>query len=90
MDDIRPDMDKIIAELKQQGVSYNTHQFLTNNGTEEQLVGLGDIVENVLNKFGVTQERFKAFFGLKECNCTERKKFLNNLFSWHVKRKEQN
>ena len=45
------DMDNVIAELKKQGVSSTT--------TEDQIVGLGDIVESVLNKFGITQERFK-------------------------------
>jgi hypothetical protein len=72
------DMDNVIAELKKQGVSYTT--------TENEVVGLGDVVENVLNTFGITQERFKAWFNLKACNCDERKKYLNNLFSWHVKK----
>ena len=81
MEDIRPEMDQIIAELKAQGINHNT--------TETEIVGLGDVVERVLNKFGITQERFKTFFGLKECNCTERKKYLNNLFSWHINKREQ-
>jgi hypothetical protein len=81
MEDIRPEMDQIIAELKTQGINHNT--------TEQEVVGLGDVVEGVLNKFGITQERFKTFFGLKECNCTERKKYLNNLFSWHANKREQ-
>lgn len=72
------DMDNVIAELKKQGVSYDVNT--------DQVVGLGDIVESALNKFGITQERFKYWMNLKECNCTERKKYLNNLFSWHVKK----
>lgn len=80
MEKMTEDMDKVIKELKSQGISYNA--------SEENIMGLGDVVEGVLNKFGITQERFKYFFRLKECNCTERKKYLNNLFSWHLKNKE--
>ena len=76
MDKIKEDMNRVIQELKSQGVSYDA--------TEDSVVGLGDVVESVLTKFGITQERFKYWFNLKECNCTERKKYLNNLFSWHV------
>ena len=72
------DMDNVIAELKKQGVSHDVNT--------DQVVGLGDIVESALNKFGITQERFKHWFNLQSCNCTERKKYLNNLFSWHVKK----
>lgn len=82
MDKMREDMDKVIAELKSKGIHPNT--------TENDIVGLGDVVESVLNNFGITQERFKYWFGLRECNCTERKKYLNNLFSWHRNKKEQN
>lgn len=73
---IRKELDSAINELKNQGVNYNSK--------EEEIVGLGDIVEATLTRLGITQERFKEWFGLRECNCTERKKFLNNLFSWKV------
>lgn len=79
--EIRKELDPVIKELKELGVQAHS--------TEQDIVGLGDIVEGVLNKFGITQERFKQFFGLKECNCTERKRYLNNLLSWHLKKKEQ-
>lgn len=80
MEQTKVEMDKVIQELKARGIEANT--------TENDVVGLGDIVENVLTSVGITQERFKAWFGLKECNCTERKKYLNNLFSWHVNKKQ--
>jgi hypothetical protein len=75
---IRSEMQPVIDELKAKGIDFNA--------SESDIVGLGDVVEGVLNKFGITQERFKSWFGLKECNCTERKKWLNNLFSWKVKK----
>ncbi len=73
-------MDKVIKELKSQGINYNS--------TEQEIIGLGDIVESALNKLGITQERFKYWFNLRSCNCDERKKYLNNLFSWY-KNKQQ-
>ena len=48
----------------------------------------GDVVESTLQKFGITEERFKEWFNLSECNCGKRKKFLNNLFSWKKKSSE--
>lgn len=71
---IRNEMDLVINELKAKGIKPNT--------TEDELTGLGDVIEEALERFGITEERFKSWFGLKECNCTKRKKFLNNLFSW--------
>ena len=29
------------------------------------------VVETALNTFGITQDRFKSWFNLKECNCTK-------------------
>lgn len=68
------EMDTIIANLEKQGIVFDAKVAETE--------GLGDLVENTLKKFGVTEERFKEWFNLKECNCTKRKKWLNNLFSW--------
>ena len=78
--EIQQEMDAVIKALKDQGINYHTK--------DSEITGLGDLVETTLNKFGITQERFKAFWGLKECNCTERKKWLNNLFSWHKQSKQ--
>ena len=79
MSDVRQEMDQVITELEQKGVNFDTPI------KELQTRGLGDVVEGTLNKFGITQERYKEWFGLQECNCTKRKKYLNNLFSWTVK-----
>jgi hypothetical protein len=70
---IKDEMDQVINELEKRGVRYNQRDDMT---------GLGDVVESVLTSMGITQERFKEWFNLKECNCTKRKKWLNNLFSW--------
>lgn len=80
MSDIRQEMDSVIHELEKRGIRNNSH-------TDPNIVGLGDMVENALKSIGVTEERFKEWFNLKECNCSRRKAWLNNLFSW---KKNQN
>lgn len=64
------DADKIINELKSQGITREN---------SDQIEGLGDLVHATLNKLGITEERFKAALGLQECKCKERRKFLNKL-----------
>ncbi len=80
MADVRPEIDKVIKELGKRGINVNSHMM-------QDTKGLGDVVEEVLQKFGITQDRFKKWFNLKECGCTKRKKWLNGLFSWKVKQK---
>jgi len=72
--EIKNEMDSVISELEKRGIKYNQ--------TESEETGLGDVVESVLTTFGITEERFKSWFNLEECNCSKRKKWLNNLFSW--------
>ena len=76
----KAEMDTVIKDLEAKGVTINTK--------EGEITGLGDVVESTLQKFGVTEERFKEWFNLKDCNCSKRKKFLNNLFSWKKKSSE--
>ena len=78
MSDIRPEMNHVINELERRGVEPHSH-------VSTDTKGLGDVVEDVLKKCGITEERFKEWFNLKECNCSRRKKWLNGLFSWKVK-----
>lgn len=72
---IAKEMDEVIKNLEAQNISLDV--------VEE--TGLGDLVENVLSKFGVTEEKFKSWFNLKECGCSKRKKYLNKLLSWKKK-----
>ena len=79
MSDIKNEMNKVISELEKRGIDVNAHRGDTK--------GLGDVVEDVLKTFGITEARFKSWFNLKECGCSKRKKWLNGLFSWKVKNK---
>jgi hypothetical protein len=75
MSDLHRDIDKVIHELESKGIDMNSH-------TNPEIVGLGDIVETALKSVGITEDRFKEFFNLKECNCSKRKAWLNRIFSW--------
>jgi len=67
----------VIRELEKKGIKHNDYY--------EQ--GLGDIIETTLKQFGITEEKFKNWFNLKECDCMGRKKWLNSVLHWHRKRK---
>lgn len=72
---IQKEMDEVIKKLEDMGIDSSSHN-------KDDTVGLGDMVEYALQSFGITEERFKYWFNLKECNCSKRKAYLNNLFSW--------
>ncbi len=78
--DVRREMNQVINALESEGVDVNSHMM-------QDTKGLGDVVEATLQRFGVTEEKFKKWFNLKECNCSKRKKWLNGLFSWKVGKK---
>ena len=74
MSDIKQEINQAIEQLEAQGITKNAHLGDT--------TGLGDKVEEVLKSIGITEERFKEWFNLKECGCSKRKAWLNSLFSW--------
>jgi hypothetical protein len=76
-DDTQKEIDRAIFTLEQQGITPN------NSG---DMTGLGDVVEETLKRLGVTEERFKSWFNLDECNCDKRKQWLNKVFSWKLRR----
>lgn len=77
---VKKEINDVINELERRGVDVNTHM-------TQDTKGLGDVVEDVLKTFGVTEEKFKHWFDLKECGCSKRKKWLNGIFSWKVNNK---
>ena len=81
---IQDEINNVIKELEEKGIGSKTSL------EELETRGLGDVIESTLEKFGITQQRFKEWFDLKECNCTKRKKYLNNILSWEINKKEKN
>ena len=69
---IRESIDPVIEKLQTLDINHN----------DWDIEGIGDVLEKVLCSFGITEERFKWWFDLEECGCTERKKWLNGLFGW--------
>lgn len=83
--DIRKEMNEVISDLEKNGVDVNSIHGLSGDDKEYPIL-LGDAIEKALQKFGITEEKFKKWFGLKECGCSKRKKWLNGLFSWRARR----
>ena len=69
--------DVIIDELGKIGINENNIQ--------EQSEGLGDTLEKVLSKIGISKERFERLPGMGGCGCDARKKFLNKIFPYRKK-----
>lgn len=79
-DQIKSNVINAIESLKQEGVS------LQDFDHPEKIAGLGDVVANVLGKFGLTQEYLQQALGFGwGCGCNERKSFLNKIFSFNKK-----
>ena len=76
----RNEIDRAIFAMEMEGI----HPYTASQQYDE--VGLGDMVEKTLSRMGITEERFKKWFNLKECNCSKRKKWLNKVFSIKKKR----
>ena len=55
---MKQDIDKVIKELETNGVTRTSYI----GGYLHTEQGLGDLVENVLGKFGITESRFKQWF----------------------------
>jgi len=44
-------------------------------------IGVGTLIERTLNKFGITEARFKKAFKLDTCGCKKRKQWLDELIT---------
>lgn len=75
------EMNEVISDLSSQGITHAPRVDRT---------GMGDAIESTLNKFGITEDRFKEWFSLRECGCSKRKKWLNSVFSWYKWNKQHN
>jgi ABC-type phosphate transport system ATPase subunit len=70
MSDAKQELQQVVDELKKEGVDLSNY---------EQKDGLGDIVESVLGKMGITEDKVQTFMGIGGCGCQEVKKFLNKI-----------
>ena len=88
--------DAFMDQIKQQEIARRKEEKDLDDAMAEiesrakgiEMEGIGDFVENVLSKFGVTQERVQKALGTKDCGCDKRKQFLNQLFPFARKNDE--
>jgi len=67
--------DKAIEEIESQGETLESE-------------GLGDTIEKVLSKFGISEEKTSKIIGGSGCGCSKRKKWFNKIFGY--KKEAQN
>ena len=71
-------LDEVMSYIEmEKGITSHNYQ----NKTE----GLGDIVSNVLSKFGVTESTIEKWGGIGGCGCSKRKQFLNTVLPFRKK-----
>lgn len=47
--------------------------------------GLGDTLQKVFSKFGLTEENIEEAAGIGGCGCQKRRQFLNRIFPYRKK-----
>ena len=71
------ELDTIIQNLEEEGITLDNYK--------DQQEGLGDVIENTLSKFGITEETIEKWGGIGGCGCQKRKQFLNKIFPFRKK-----
>jgi hypothetical protein len=75
-------LNEVITHLeKEENITLSNH-------AKQDPQGLGDTLEKVFTKFGITEEFIKKSFGLKGCGCQKRKQFLNKIFPYRKSSKK--
>jgi len=75
-------LDEVVSHLeKEEDINLSNH-------TKKDAEGLGDTLEKVFTKFGITEEFIKKSFGLRGCGCQKRKQFLNKIFPYRKSSKQ--
>lgn len=72
-------IDRAIIEMRHEGVTLES---------DEKSKGLGDTVEKILGKMGITQKMMEKVLGMKDCGCNQRKEWLNKIFSYKSKKND--
>tara|TARA_R110000751_G_scaffold62528_1_gene129379 strand:- start:1071 stop:1532 length:462 start_codon:yes stop_codon:yes gene_type:complete len=72
--------DLAIEDLKKEGIDLDK---------ENASAGLGDTIEKVLSKFGITQEKIERIAKMKGCGCSKRKQWFNKIFSYNKENSDE-
>lgn len=80
--------EKEVAQLIDQVVEHleKEEDITIKNLREKDPQGLGDTLERVFAKFGITEEVISKGLGLRGCGCQKRKQFLNQVFPYRKKK----
>lgn len=72
--------DAAIDEMKENGIDLDKN---------EPSKGLGDTIEKVLAKFGITQDKVEKIAGSEGCGCGGRKKWFNKIFNYNKEKEDE-
>lgn len=78
--DAKKKIDEVISYLE------NEEDIKLTNYKHKDSEGLGDTLEKVFAKFGITEELISKAGG--GCGCNKRKKFLNQIFPYRKRKPE--
>ena len=86
--DVRSDeelADELIKNFKEENIDE-----MSVPHAAESRGGLGDTIERVLKKMGITHEKINRAFNVDSegCGCGKRKRFLNSLWPYYKEHKE--
>jgi len=77
-------LDEVIQHLEvEEDVKLENHK-------HKDPEGLGDTLERVFSKFGITEQWISAAMGIGGCGCSKRKNFLNQIFPYRKQSKDHN
>jgi hypothetical protein len=79
---IKQQIDDVVKHLEE------VEDIKLENFAKKDPEGLGDTLERVFAKFGITEETIQKAAGIGGCGCQKRKKFLNKIFPYRKRKNE--
>ncbi len=79
MEDVKQKLDEVVKHLEE------VEDIKLENFQHKDPEGLGDTLERVFAKFGITEDFISKAAGIGGCGCQKRKKFLNTIFPYRNK-----
>ena len=72
-------LDEVVSKIEEEGVNLENY--------EEKKEGLGDLINGVLSKLGITEETVTKWSGLDKggCGCDKKQQFLNKVLPFRKK-----
>jgi len=77
--ELQKKVDEVVAHLEKE------EDIRLDNFQNKDSTGLGDTLQKVFAKFGLTEENIQKASGMRWCGCHKRRQFLNRIFPYRQK-----